>query len=123
MMAAVRSKDTKPEMTVRRLVHGAGYRYRLHRKELPGRPDLVFVSKRKIILVNGCFWHQHGPCVASHLPRANREYWIPKLEANKKRDMKNLRALRRAGWKCLVIWECQIKGGNGLGRILKFLEN
>jgi DNA mismatch endonuclease (patch repair protein) len=108
MMAAVRSKNTVPEMTVRRLVHSMGYRYRLHRSGLPGKPDLVFPGRRKIIFVHGCFWHQHG-CKGSHLPRSNEGYWLPKLERNRARDTEHLKALRADGWACLVLWECQLK--------------
>ena len=108
MMAAVRSKDTQPEMLVRRLVHGMGYRYRLHRSNLPGKPDLVLPSRRKIIFVHGCFWHQHT-CRGAHLPKSNTSYWGPKLERNRARDKKHLKALRSMGWKCLVVWECELK--------------
>lgn len=107
MMAAVRSKDTAPELTVRRLVHSMGYRYRLHRAGLPGKPDLVFPARRKIIFVNDCFWHLHG-CAGSHLPASNQAYWWPKLERNRSRDIEHLKALRAEGWACLVLWECQL---------------
>ena len=121
-MAAVRSKDTEPELLVRRLVHGMGYRYRLHRPDLPGKPDLVLPGRRKIIFVHGCFWHQHG-CVLSHLPKSNESYWTPKLERNRERDIEHLRALRATGWKCLVVWECQLKESNRLlRRLAKFLR-
>lgn len=108
MMAAVRSKNTEPEMTVRRLVHSMGYRYRLHHRELPGKPDLVFPGRRRVIFVHGCFWHQHS-CKGSHVPRSNAAYWGPKLERNRARDAEHLKALRSGGWKCLVLWECQLK--------------
>ena len=121
MMAAVRSKNTKPEMIVRRLVHGMGYRYRIHRSDLPGKPDLVFRSKRKIIFVHGCFWHQHG-CSLSHLPKSNASYWTPKLKRNRKRDLEHLAALRSDGWRCLVLWECELtKPERILRRVSKFL--
>src|SRR5215472_3891233 len=106
MMAAVRSKNTAPEMRVRRLAHSMGYRYRLHRRDLPGTPDLVFPSQKKIIFVHGCFWHQHG-CPGSHMPRSNEAYWAPKLERNRTRDAEHLEALKAAGWRCLVLWECE----------------
>lgn len=109
IMSQIRSKDMVPELTVRHLLYRLGYRYRLHRKDLPGTPDLVFVSRRKAIFVHGCFWHQHRDCVDSHLPRSNRLYWIPKLEKNRKRDKANRAKLTRMGWRSLVIWECQLR--------------
>ena len=121
MMAAVRSKDTLPEMLVRRLVHGMGYRYRLHRADLPGKPDLVFATRRKLIFIHGCFWHQHG-CKFSHLPKSNISYWVPKLERNRMRDASQLEKLAAAGWKCLVLWECELSDSIKLEkRIKRFL--
>lgn len=105
-MARVRAVDTAPEMLVRRLVHGMGYRYRLHRKDLPGTPDLVFVSRKRVILVHGCFWHQHG-CRRSKRPSSNRGFWQRKLTQNVRRDEKNLTMLVQAGWSVLIIWECE----------------
>lgn len=105
-MAAVKSKDTSPKMAVRRLVHSLGYRYRLHVRSLPGTPDLVFPRLGKIINISGCFWHMHG-CGRCRIPASRRRYWISKLERNALRDRRNKRALRRAGWKLLTIWECQ----------------
>lgn len=124
-MRAIRSKDMKPEMLVRRIVHSMGYRYRLHQYDLPGRPDLVFKNRRKIIFINGCFWHQHSAkaCKITHKPKSNLAYWLPKLEKTIERDKKNKIVLRKMGWKVLVIWECQIKDQNRLyGRIKSFLE-
>src|SRR5258706_4794127 len=95
-MALIRSRDTKPEMLVRRIVHGMGYRYRLHRRDLPGKPDLVLSGRRKVIFVHGCFWHRHG-CVLSRLPKSNLSYWTPKLERNRVRDLEHLRCLRSDG--------------------------
>jgi DNA mismatch endonuclease, patch repair protein len=108
IMAAVKSKDTAPEMFVRRLVHSLGYRYRLHVRSLPGTPDLVFPRLRKIINVNGCFWHLHG-CPRCRIPSSRRGYWVKKLEGNAARDKRVRRELQRAGWKVLVLWECQVK--------------
>lgn len=105
-MRAIRSKDMKPELAVRSLIHGMGYRYRLHRHDLPGRPDMVFPSRRKTIFVHGCFWHSHD-CRKAHEPKTNLDYWRPKLKRNKLRDARNLAALKAAGWQCLVIWECE----------------
>ncbi len=108
-MSRIRSKDTKPEMVVRRLVHGMGYRYRLHAKELPGRPDLVFRPRRKAIFVHGCFWHRHVGCPANRLPTTRREFWRDKLDSNARRDRRNEAALEEMGWRSLVIWECETK--------------
>lgn len=110
-MSRVRGKDTKPEIAVRRLVHGMGYRYRLHVAGLPGRPDLVFAGRRKIIFVHGCFWHRHPDprCALARLPKSRLDFWVPKLEANRARDETTRRKLIEAGWKSLVVWECQIK--------------
>ena len=123
-MSRVRGKDTKPELTVRRLVHAMGYRYRLHRKTLPGKPDLVFPGRRKVIFVHGCFWHRHPDpkCRLARLPKSKREFWVPKLEGNRKRDEKNQSCLSELGWNSLVIWECQIRDTEMLrSRIREFL--
>jgi DNA mismatch endonuclease (patch repair protein) len=106
-MSLVRSKDTKPEMRVRRLVHGLGFRYRLHRADLPGKPDLVFPSRRKVIFVHGCFWHGHK-CKLGRMPKTRLDYWQSKIGCNKSRDRQTLRRLRNLGWKCLTIWECSV---------------
>ena len=109
-MSAVKSRDTKPEWTVRHLVHAMGYRYRLHRKDLPGTPDLVFPSRKKIIFVNGCYWHRHpsAACKLARLPKSRKDFWIPKLEQNRRRDLTNQRRLRRMGWSVMVVWECSL---------------
>ncbi|NBJ10919.1 very short patch repair endonuclease [Microvirga arsenatis] len=107
VMRAVKSKDTTPELVVRQLVHGMGYRYRLHAKDLPGKPDLVFPQRRKVILVNGCFWHGHHCKRGARQPKANAEYWRAKVQKNRDRDRRNEKALREAGWEVLTIWECQ----------------
>lgn len=107
-MGLVRSRDTKPEMMVRRMVHAMGYRYRLHAKDLPGKPDLAFRSRRKVVFVHGCFWHRHPECALARLPKSREDFWLPKLDANRRRDMKNERALRDAGWGVLTIWECEL---------------
>lgn len=108
-MRRIRSTDTAPEMAVRRMAFALGYRYRLHRRDLPGKPDLVFPGKRKIIFVNGCFWHQHHDCNEGRPPKSNRTYWLPKLERTVERDHTALRRLRRSGWSVMVIWECELK--------------
>lgn len=122
-MRQIRSEDTAPEMQVRRLVHRMGFRFRLHVRSLPGKPDLVLARLGKIIEVRGCFWHQHGPCSDSRLPLSRRDYWIPKLRANKERDAANCRALRRLGWSVMTVWECQTRNETRLRqRLLRYLE-
>ncbi len=109
-MARIRGADTGPEIVVRRLLYALGYRYRLHASELPGKPDIVFRSRRKVIFINGCFWHQHTSCKRGRrVPKARRAYWLPKLRGNRRRDAVNLRRLKILGWSPLVIWECQLK--------------
>jgi DNA mismatch endonuclease (patch repair protein) len=123
IMARVRSKDTRPEMRVRKLAFALGYRYRLHDRKLPGCPDLVFRPRRKVIFVHGCFWHRHGRCALARLPKSRLDFWIPKLEGNKLRDQRNKRALARTGWKVLTIWECQLGDLSQLSaRIGRFLD-
>ena len=125
IMSRIRSKGTKPEMTVRRLLHGMGYRYRVHVPELPGKPDLVFVRKHKVIEVRGCFWHQHkdAGCRISRRPKSNRDYWLPKLKRNVERDAEHEEELRALGWDLLVLWECEVVGGaEFLERVVGFLE-
>ena len=108
MMAQVKSKGTKPEMRVRRLLHGLGYRYRLHRRDLPGHPDLVFVARRKVVFVNGCFWHCHADCGRARVPGSNRDYWLAKLAGNQARDARNVALLETQGWAVKTVWECQL---------------
>lgn len=107
-MRRIRCKDTSPEMIVRRLVHRMGFRYRLHVHSLPGRPDLVFPRLRKIIQVQGCFWHQHRSCAQAHVPKTRVEYWRSKLLRNRRRDRDNEKRLRADGWEVLTIWECEV---------------
>ena len=121
-MSLVRGRDTKPEMSVRRLVHGMGYRYRLHRRDLPGSPDMVFPSRRRAIFVHGCFWHRHPQCKLARVPKSRREFWVPKLEGNRLRDMANQKRLRETGWDLMVIWECETSDRDELSvRIKSFL--
>lgn len=108
-MARVRSKNTKPEMVVRSYAHSLGYRFRLHRKDLPGSPDLVFPSKSKVVFVHGCFWHRHQGCKYATMPKARRLFWENKFNDNVERDMRKLNELEAGGWHSLVIWECQVK--------------
>lgn len=123
IMARVHAKNSRPELFVRKLVFGLGYRYRLHANDLPGHPDLVFRRLRKVIFVHGCFWHRHTSCALARLPKSRLDFWVPKLEGNKKRDEKNRRALAKGGWKVLTIWECQIRGAGKLAtRVRRFLD-
>src|SRR4051794_30888095 len=110
-MRQIKSKGMKPELLVRSLVHKMGYRFRLHRKALPGKPDLVFGPKRKVIFVHGCFWHGHDDqaCPDRRTPKSNLSYWTPKLARNKQRDAEHLSSLKAAGWRPMVIWECEVR--------------
>jgi DNA mismatch endonuclease (patch repair protein) len=108
-MRAVRGKDTGPEMAVRRAAHGLGLRFRLHRKDLPGCPDLVFPKWRTAVYVNGCFWHRHQGCRRAKLPSSNVDFWKKKLAANVARDARNYAALEKLGWRCEVIWQCDVR--------------
>ncbi|RJE78531.1 very short patch repair endonuclease [Paracoccus sp. JM45] len=108
MMSGIRGKDTKPEIIVRRLLHRLGYRFRLHRKDLPGKPDIVLPKWRTVIFVNGCYWHGHGDCHLFRPPKTRTEFWTNKIESNRARDQRNHAALKDAGWRVLVIWECAV---------------
>ncbi len=115
-MSRVRGKDTRPELAVRRLVHAMGYRFRLHRRDIPGVPDLVFVRARKLIFVHGCFWHRHPGCPNTRLPKSHVAFWRAKLGANQKRDLITQRKLSSLGWLTLVIWECELGNAARLRR-------
>jgi DNA mismatch endonuclease (patch repair protein) len=117
-MRAVKSKDTKAELSVRRMLFTHGYRYRIHDKRLPGKPDIVFSRRRKAIFVHGCFWHQHPGCPAAHRPASNLPYWNDKLDKNEARDHRNISRLDEAGWQALIVWECEIKQEETLSRRL-----
>lgn len=120
-MRAIRNKDTLPELTVRSLVHRLGYRFRLHCPDLPGKPDLVFPARRKVIFVHGCFWHSHK-CKTGLIPKSNREFWLPKLQRNTARDSKIIEALEQQGWSALVIWQCELKDARSVSlRVKRFL--
>ncbi len=125
-MRRIKSKDMKPELLVRSLVHGLGYRYRLHRSGLAGKPDLVFGPRRKVIFVHGCFWHGHDDpaCVdGRRQPKSNLDYWLPKLARNKERDATNVAALASLGWSILIVWECETSDRARLKlRVRRFLE-
>jgi DNA mismatch endonuclease (patch repair protein) len=123
IMRRVRSADTTPELIVRKLAHSLGFRYRLHKKELPGKPDLVFSGKRKVIFVHGCFWHGHKCKRGNRLPKKNREYWTKKISTNMKRDKNQVEELNKAGWSVLTIWECETNDQDSLThKIVEFLN-
>lgn len=123
IMQAVKSKNTKPELIVRRLAHAMGYRFRLHRKDLPGKPDLVFPARRKAIFVHGCFWHWHG-CSKGQLPKSRLDYWQPKLAKNVERDRTKQEQLEALGWGVLVVWQCETKDVETLQtRLREFLDD
>ena len=123
LMRRITKTDTKPEMVVRRLCHSLGYRFRLHRRDLPGTPDLVFPRRQKIILVHGCWWHRHACRLGQREPKSRRDYWLPKLERNLARDRRIKRQLRRLGWSVMTVWECQTAKPEALtGRIERFLN-
>lgn len=120
-MSRIRGKDTTPELAVRSLAHRLGYRFRLHGRGLPGKPDLVFAGRRKIVFVHGCFWHGHR-CKRDKMPKSRIAYWAEKIAANRARDARHIRALRAAGWKCAIVWECETKDAVRLGeRLSRFL--
>jgi len=121
-MRAVRSKDTSPEMFVRRLIHALGYRYRLHDQRLPGCPDMVFPVRKKLIFIHGCFWHGHRCPAGLNRPASNKAYWRAKLMRNRLRDARHVRDLRKLGWKILTIWECEIRSPGLRRRLIHFLE-
>jgi len=123
LMSLVKSKDTEPERFVRHIVSALGYRYRLHGRNLPGRPDLVFAGRRSAIFVHGCFWHQHENCIRSRRPKGHAAYWNAKLDRNLQRDCQNARELKRLGWRVLTIWECELKQPDAVSaRITRFLS-
>lgn len=120
-MSRVRARDTKPELSVRRALHAAGYRFRLHKTDLPGRPDIVLPRHRLVVFVNGCFWHQHRRCRLANVPSENQRYWLPKFERTRQRDRLAKRRLRSTGWGVEVIWECETE--KGIRRVLDRLAD
>jgi len=120
-MSRIRSKNTAPELTVRRTLHRLGYRFRLHGPKLPGKPDLVFPGRRAVIFVHGCFWHQHPDpaCKRAFQPKTRSEYWQPKLEENRRRDARNRATLEAAGWRVLELWECQLTEADHFEAIIR----
>ena len=123
LMRRIKAKDTKPEMVVRKLLHGLGYRYRLHRKDLPGTPDLVFPSRRKVIFVHGCFWHRHPGCKRATTPKTRKTFWEEKFRNNMRRDAHAIERLQAEGWSILIVWECETNETQRLERrIVAYLE-
>lgn len=127
-MARVTGADTKPELIVRHLLWRMGYRYRLHARDLPGNPDIVFRSRKRAIFVHGCFWHRHSDpaCRLARLPKSRLDFWVPKLEGNRARDAENISQLKTLGWQVLLVWECRMKDreqlGNGLYRFVEGID-
>ena len=122
-MRRIKGRNSRPEMIVRRLVYALGFRYRLHVKSLPGRPDLAFLGKKKVIFVHGCFWHGHD-CKRAHVPQSNQGYWVLKIRRNIERDLNNIEAIQSLGWDALVLWECELRDLAYLRiRILSFLQS
>ena len=123
IMARVKATDTSPELAVRSIVHSLGFRFRLHRRDLPGAPDLVFPRLRKVIFVHGCFWHGHSCARGARVPKTNREYWLAKIARNAKRDRATRAALAKSGWRVLVVWECRLNNRAALtAKLRRFLE-
>ncbi len=121
-MARIKKVNTKPELVVRKLLHRLGFRFRIHRRDLPGNPDIAFPSRNKVILVHGCFWHRHDCPWGRKVPTANPDYWLPKLTRNRTRDARNLAALRALGWTALTVWECELSDTDALAaRLARFL--
>ena len=119
-MRRIQGKDTAPEKMVRSLIHRMGYRFRLHARNLPGKPDLVFSGRKRVIFVHGCFWHHHENCPMGAFPKSRLEFWVPKLLHNRERDLKNIAELKRLGWKVMVIWQCEL---SNFGKLHKKLVN
>jgi len=118
IMRKVRSKDTSPERKVRSLLHRMGFRFRLHRKDLPGNPDIVLPKHSAVVFVHGCFWHRHPGCSRTRTPASRREYWLPKFDRTVRRDADNQAALRRLGWKVIIVWECELRDAEDLEKRL-----
>ena len=123
MMSKVRSQDTAPEKAVRSVIHHMGFRFRLHQKSLPGSPDIVLARHKKVVFVHGCFWHQHEGCPSATRPKSNQGFWNTKLDENVQRDKSTQSLLDQMGWKCLVVWECDLANYDGLvGKLKMFLD-
>lgn len=119
VMRKIGSRNTTPELLVRQAIHRLGIRFRLHRRDLLGKPDIVLPKWKTVVFVHGCFWHCHAGCIDGHLPKSNLKYWGPKLARNRQRDAENIAGLQRLGWRCVVIWECQARQPRELDKILR----
>lgn len=117
LMSRVRGKNTRPELTVRKLLHALGSRFRLHRRDLPGTPDVVLPGRNAVVMIHGCFWHGHRGCKAATVPKTRTDYWVQKIAANRLRDARDSRRLRRLGWKVIVVWQCETKNADALARL------
>lgn len=122
MMSSIRGKDTKPEMVVRKYLHAHGFRYRLHDKKLPGKPDLVLKKYNVVIFINGCYWHRHEGCELATTPSTNTAFWTNKFEKTKQRDIRNINTIHALGWRTVTVWECALRG-QGLTRTLKLVTS
>ncbi|WP_371180914.1 very short patch repair endonuclease [Xanthomonas sacchari] len=123
LMSRIGSKNTKPELALRSLLHGLGFRFRLHRRDLPGTPDVVLPGRQTVIFVHGCFWHGHA-CKRNKMPKSRTEYWGPKIDANRKRDAKKRRMLRKLGWQVLTVWECELRNPSKLSdRLVRMIDH
>lgn len=118
IMRAVRSRDTKPELIVRKLAHSIRPGYRLHRRDIPGNPDIAYVGRKQVIFVHGCFWHGHDCARGARVPKENRDYWLNKVARNRERDAKNIDRLETDGWRLLIVWECDLKDQDQIARLL-----
>lgn len=124
LMSRVKSRDTAPELTVRRVAHALGFRFRLHRRDLPGTPDLVFLKRRAVVFVHGCFWHRHEGCAKTTTPKSRGDFWQKKFDRNVERDQRALRDLKKLGWRTLVVWQCETNDRAALGaRLERFLDS
>jgi DNA mismatch endonuclease (patch repair protein) len=121
-MAAIKAKDTKPELQVRKALRAAGFRFSLHRKDLPGRPDIVLPKYRLVVLVHGCFWHRHADCKLAYTPKSNKLFWLKKFSDNMSRDSATVRKLNEMGWRTLVIWECGLRDKKRSSHLINFLR-
>jgi DNA mismatch endonuclease (patch repair protein) len=123
VMSKIRGKDTKPELTLRSALHRLGFRFRIHRKDLPGKPDIVLTKYQTVIFVHGCFWHFHQQCRAGRVPSSNSVFWKEKFDRNTARDLRNYKALEKLGWRVLVVWECEINTRAGITKKIENLSN
>ncbi len=122
-MAAIKGKDTKPELAVRKFLHANGFRFRLHRKDLAGKPDIVLTKYKTVVFVNGCYWHRHKDCKLAYLPKSNAEFWENKFNGNIERDKRNHKTLKDSGWKVIIVWECEVRNRSYEEWIINRIKN